>query len=32
MIGTLLFVVTFVTNLAGGFVMQYLKSRLEGKK
>lgn len=32
MIGTLLFVVTFVSNLAGGFVMQHLKGRLEGKK
>ncbi len=32
MIGTLLFVVTFVSNLAGGLVMQHLKARLEGKK
>ena len=32
MIGTLLFVVTFVSNLAGGLVLQHLKGRLEGKK
>lgn len=32
MIGTLLFVVTFLSNLAGGLVMQHLKARLEGKK
>ncbi|MEP6662185.1 MAG: phosphate ABC transporter permease subunit PstC [Verrucomicrobiota bacterium] len=32
MIGTLLFVVTFLSNLAGGLVMQRLKIRMEGKK
>ncbi len=32
MIGTLLFVITFMSNLAGGLVMQRLKGRLEGKK
>ena len=32
MIGTLLFVVTFVSNFVGGLVMQHLKGRLEGKR
>ncbi len=32
MIGTLLFIVTFVSNLMGGWVMQHLKRRLEGGK
>jgi phosphate transport system permease protein len=32
MIGTLLFVVTFLSNVAGSWVMQLLKRRLEGKK
>jgi len=31
LIGALLFVVTFVTNMAGEFVMQRLKRRLEGR-
>jgi phosphate transport system permease protein len=32
MLGTLLFVFTFVLNLIGEFVMSRLKARLEGKK
>ncbi len=32
MLGTLLFVVTFVSNMIGGIVMNRLKSRLEGGK
>ncbi|MBC8003089.1 MAG: phosphate ABC transporter permease subunit PstC [Opitutaceae bacterium] len=32
MLGTLLFIVTFVTNLAGELIMHRLKGRLEGKR
>jgi phosphate transport system permease protein len=32
MIGVLLFVITFVSNLAGELVMERLKGRLEGKR
>jgi len=32
MIGVLLFVITFISNLAGDLVMHRLKNRLEGKR
>jgi len=32
MLGALLFIVTFLSNMAGEVIMQRLKSRLEGKR